>query len=99
MLVLIAITVFVSTLRPIAHPAGRLSPQLHGLTRMSLLSESPDTDSTPVPVVVDAHLITLPLTLGLLLLILKTRRAAFHPLLMRRLKQPARSANRSSAPH
>ena len=101
MVALIAITVFVSTTRPLAHPAGRFAPQLHGFTRMSLLSESPDTDSTslPAPVLTDAHLITPPLVGGLLLLVLKTRQAAFHPLPLRRLKLPARSADRSPASH
>jgi hypothetical protein len=91
MVVLITITVFVSTARPLAHPAGRFGPQFRGLTRMSLLSESPDTDSTPLPAP--------PLVVGVLLLVLKTRRAAFHPLPLRRLRLPARSADRSPASH
>lgn len=93
---LIALTVFVSAVRPIAHPTGRLFPRF-GLTRMSLLSEPPDIDSTavPAPVVADAQVVELPLVISLLLLVLRTRRAAFLPFLFRRLKLPARSAERS----
>lgn len=101
MVVLIGVTVFVGAVRPIAHPASRFFPQFHGLTRMSLLSESPDTDSTsiPMPVVAGAHLIAPPLVVSLLLFVLKARRAAFHPVPFRRLKLPARSADRSPTAH
>jgi hypothetical protein len=100
MVVLIAITIFVSAVRPIAHRSDRLFPQLHGLTRMSLLSESPDTDSTSLPTpVADAHPIAPALVVGLLLFVLKTRRTAFRPLPLRRLKIPARRADGSPASH
>lgn len=100
MVVVIALSILVSAVRPIAHPLGHLFPQLHGFTRMSLLSESPDTDSMslPAPVVGDVHLIAPSLVVGLLLLVLKARRAAFRPVPLRRLKLPARSAERSSLP-
>ena len=100
MVVVIALSILVSAVRPIAHPLGHLFPQLHGFTRMSLLSESPDTDSTslPAPAVSDAHMIAPPLVVGLLLLVLKTRRTTFRPVSFRRLKLPARSADRSSLP-
>lgn len=100
MVVLITLTAFVSTVRPIAHPSGRLFPRF-GLTRMSLLSEPSDADSTslPAPAVPAAPVVGLPLVAGLLLLVLKTRRAAFRPVPFRRLKLPARSADRSLASH
>ena len=98
--VLLALTVFVSAVRPIAQPTGRLFPRF-GLIRMSLLSESPDTDSTPLPspALVDAHMIEPPLIIALLLLVLKARPAAFRPVPFRRLKLPARSADRSPTSH
>lgn len=99
--VVIALSVFVSAVRPIAHPLGHLFPQLRGFTRMSLLSESPDTDSTslPAPIVADVHLVEPPLVVGLLLLVLQARRGTFRPVPLRRLKLPARSADRSSGSH
>jgi len=101
MVVVIALSILVSTVRPIAHPLGHLFPQLRGFTRMSLLSESPDTDCTslPTPAVADVHRVEPPLVVGLLLLVLQARRAAFRPAPLRRLKLPARSAERSSAAH
>lgn len=99
MVVVIVLIVFVSTARPLAHPAGRFFPQFQGLTRMSLLSESPDTDSQPVPApAADVHLVDLPLVIGLLLFTLKARRAVFRPIPLRRLKLPARSAKRDAIP-
>ena len=101
MVTVIAITVFVSALRPVAHPSSRFSQQFHGLTRMSLLSESPDTDGTalPSPLVADAHLIVPPVAVGLLLLVLRERQAMFRPIPLRRLRLPTRSADRSPAAH
>ncbi len=98
MAALIGITVFVSALRPLAHPSSRFSPQFHGLTRLSLLSESPDTDSgmVPVPIAADARLVEFPVAIGILLFVLRGRSAAFRPLPVQRLKLPARSAERSS---
>jgi len=67
---------------------------------MSLLSESPDTNNPfPPPLVADAHLIAPPLAVGLLLSVLKTRGGAFGLVPLRRLKLPARSADRSPTSH
>jgi hypothetical protein len=94
---LLGLTVFVSAVRPITHPLGEDLTPRYGLIGMSLLSEPPATDSTslPAPVVTDAHVVELPLVVGLLLFVLKTRRAAFRPVPFRRLKLPAHSAERS----
>lgn len=96
MVVLIALTVFVSAVRPLARPTGRLYARF-GLSRMSLLCEAPDTDGRPLPLpmVADSHVFEPLLVVGLLLLVLKIRRTAFRPIPFRRLKLPARSPDRS----
>jgi hypothetical protein len=89
---LIALSLFVSAVRPLTRPAGHLIRPL-GLTHWSLLSEAGDHDSAPVPqpTVVEAHVLAPPLTSIALLVLLKTRRAAFRPVPVRRLKLLARS--------
>ena len=99
LVVMIMLIVFVSALRPLAHPAGRFFPQFRGLTRVSLLSESPDTDSQSVqPPVADVHFVELPVVIGLLLFMLGARRTVFRPVPPRRRKLPARSAKRGALP-
>jgi hypothetical protein len=83
---LIALTLFVSTVRPLTRPSGRLNlPQ--GLTRLSLLSEPASSEDIPLPVpaTVDLHLLA-PSLVGVLLLVLKTRRAAFRSVPIHRLR-------------
>lgn len=88
---LIALMIFVSAVRPLTRPSGRLNRPL-GLTRMSLLSEPANDDDTPVPlpVAADAQVLAPPLV-GISLLVLKTRRTAFRSVPFRRLKLPPRS--------
>jgi len=89
-LVLIALTLFVSAVRPITRPSGRLYVSL-GLTRMSLITESPRDDDTPLPAPSPAaELIAPPLLAGILLLVLKTRRCARRSVPFRRLRLPPR---------
>jgi hypothetical protein len=85
---LAALTVFVITVRPVTRPSSQLYGRL-GLTRMSLLSEPPDNDVTPrvAPVAAVSFMLVVPLA-TLLALILKTRRAAFRSVPLRRLKLP-----------
>lgn len=89
---LIALTIFVSAVRPLTHPSGRLDRPL-GLTRMSLLSEPASNDDAPVPVPVaaDAQVLA-PALIGVPLLVLKSRRTAFRSVPVRRLKLPPRSS-------
>ena len=100
MVVLIALTVFVSAVRPVTRPTGRLYARF-GLSRMSLLTEAADdNDSSLVaPAVVDAHVSTPLMALGVLLLVLKTRRVELRSVPLRRLKLPARSPDRSVSSH
>jgi len=93
-LLLIALTIFVSAVRPLARASGRLNfPP--GMIRMSLLSvPAADGDTTlPSPATAEAvdSIIVAPLLGSVLLLVLKTRRAAHHPVPIRRLKLPRRS--------
>ena len=92
--VFVTLTIFVCAVRPIAHPSGRLYPR-SGLTRMSLLSESADTDSTsaPAPAFAVARVVRLVVAVGLPLLVLKRRRMALRPVPRRRLKRPLRRAH------
>src|SRR5512135_150262 len=75
MVVLIALTVFVSTVRPVTRPTGRLYARF-GLSRMSLLTEAADDSDTSLvaPAAVDVHVSTPLMVLGIMLLVLKTRR-------------------------
>ena len=90
-LALIAITVLVSGLRPLARASGHLNipPRM---VRMSLLSVAAvDADApVPPPMAVSAPVFA-PL-LAVLLLVLKTRRTAFRSVPLRRLKIPPRNA-------
>ncbi|HVN85293.1 MAG TPA: hypothetical protein VMW17_10650 [Candidatus Binatia bacterium] len=92
LLVLIAVTVFVTVARPGIRPADAITRALgRGLTRLNLRSEAsvehePPFSSQPArkPVIVAAPL------LGVLLLMLKRRRMALSPLPIRHLKIPPR---------
>lgn len=98
----IALTIFVSALRPVAHPARRFFPQFQGFTRMSLLSESPDTDSVaaePSPAAAAPHFIVPPLVIGVLLLLLRARRVVSLPIRLHRLRLPVQRADRSPSAH
>jgi hypothetical protein len=100
LVVLIALTVFVSAVRPLTRPSGRLFARF-GLTRMSLLTEAADERGTPLPApaVAHAHVIAPLSVAGVLLLVLKTRRVEFRSVPFRRLKLPARSPDRSVSSH
>ena len=92
---LIAFTVFVSAVRPLTRPSGRLNLPF-GLTRMSLLTESPDDGRASLPTPPAATRVIEPmLVVGVLLHALKTRRRAFRSIPIRRLKLPARTTERS----
>jgi hypothetical protein len=82
--------------RPLARPAGRLYARF-GLTRMSLLSESADDDSAPLqlPTEAEARSIEPLLVVGLLLLVLKTRRVSLRAVPLRRVKRPPRRPSNS----
>lgn len=88
MVVLIALTIFVITVRPVARPSSHLYGRL-GLTRMALLTEpaNEDTPSLPAPTTGVSHVFVPPLA-GILLLLLKTRRTGFDSVPIRRLKLP-----------
>ena len=98
--VFIALAVFVSVTRPLTRPTGHLYARF-GLTRMSLLAEAADESGTPLPApdVADAHVIAPLLLLGVLLLVLKTRRVELRSVPIRRLKLPARSPDCSVSSH
>jgi len=87
-MVVVALTIFVTTARPVARPSGRLCGRL-GLTRMALLTEpaNESTTSLPVPVASFTYVLAAPLA-GILLLLLKTRRTGFESVRVRRLKIP-----------
>ena len=90
MVALLALTVFVVTVRPLARPSGRLYGRL-GLTQMALLTEAADHDTTslPVPAAGRPYVFVPPLA-GILLLLLKMRRTGFESAPVRRLKRPPR---------
>lgn len=93
---LILFAVLVGTLRPLARRFGRAHSQ-SGLTRLALLSEPADDGATPRQPVVraDVHLLV-PVLVSVLLIVLKTRRIAFIPFPLRRLKLPPHSTTDSS---
>ena len=93
MMVILALAVFVSVVRPISRPIGHLYARL-GLTRMSLLTESASDEDAAVlqPAHAIAHLVRPLLVIAVLLLALKTRRFAFRPIPLRRVKRPQRQA-------
>ena len=95
MLVVVALTLFVIVVRPLARPTGHLYARF-GLTRMSLLSESADDHSAPLqpPVEGGARSLAPVLIVGVLLLVLKTRRVQLRAVPVRRIKlPPCRTAN------
>jgi len=96
----VTLTVFVIVVRPIARPTGRLYPRL-GMTRMSLLSEAPDTDATTLEPPVFGHVssIEFPLLLTVLLVVLKSHRRAFRPLRLRRARVPVRARTHVPSSH
>ncbi len=87
---LIALTLFVGAVRPLTRPSGPLNRPL-GLTRWSLLSESGINEKTPLPSPAEAPALVFTAPLVSVLLVLKTRRAAFRPVPVRRLKFFARN--------
>ncbi len=98
----IALTVFVGALRPVAHPARRFFPEFQGFTRMSLLSESPDTDrvvAEPSPATAAPHFIAPPLVIGLLLFVLRVRRVVSLPIRLHRLRLSVQRADHSPSAH
>lgn len=97
-LMLIALTIFVSAVRPLARASGRLNipPRM---IRMSLLSVPATDAATAIPSPSTAQAVDAPLLGGVLLLVLKTRRAAHCPVPFRRLKLPRRNAAVSLPSH
>jgi hypothetical protein len=97
---LMALTLFVSAVRPLVRTSALLSGRL-GLTRWSLLCE-PTVDNDhdtplPAPTIVDAGTLAF-LLVGLVPLLLKTRRRAFHAVPFRPLKIPRpRTSDASSS--
>jgi len=100
LVVLIAVTIFVTAVRPLTRPTGHLYARF-GLSRMSLLTEAADESGTPLPepAVTHTHVVAPLLLVGALLLVLKARRAEFRSVPFRRLKLPARSPDRSISSH
>ncbi len=92
LVVLMALTVFVSFARPISRPADSISRSL-GLrqTRLNLRSEAAAETDTFLPslAVTVAKGLIVPLV-ALSLVVLKDRRTAFHSAPVRRLKRPRR---------
>ncbi|HVO22186.1 MAG TPA: hypothetical protein VMW56_01010 [Candidatus Margulisiibacteriota bacterium] len=91
LVVFLALTVFVSVVRPLTRPTGRLYARF-GVTRMSLLTEPAGNEEAGVlpPTDTVGQLVGPCLSVGVLLLVLKTRRVAFQPLRVRRAKRPPR---------
>ena len=89
--VFLTLTLFVIVVRPLTRPTGHLYARF-GLTRMSLLTEgSGDEDASVLPPAdVTGRLLSPFLVLGVPLLALKTRRIAFRPIPVRRVKRPPR---------
>ncbi|HUI25538.1 MAG TPA: hypothetical protein VL403_05590 [Candidatus Kryptonia bacterium] len=87
---LVVVTLFVSVARPVSRPADALTRSLgRRLTRLNLRAEASVDNKAPVPLPAEGHADALDLALvGVLLLLLKTRRAALHPVPVRRLKIP-----------
>jgi hypothetical protein len=87
---LITLSLFVIAVRPLTRPAGHLIRPL-GLTRWSLLSDVGVNDGTALPLPAAAQVQVSAPPLVSVPLVLKTRRAAFRPVPVRRLKLLARS--------
>jgi hypothetical protein len=90
-LVFLALTLFVSVMRPLTRPTGHLYTR-SGVTRMSLLTEPGDDEDADVSPSADTtdQVLQPFVFVGVLLLVLKTRRVAFRPLRVRRVKRPPR---------
>jgi hypothetical protein len=96
---LTALTIFVLTVRPVTRPSSTLYGRL-GLTRMSLLSEPAADDATPrISPAAAEFFMLVPSLAAVLALVLRTRRAAFSSVPLRRLKlpPPRRSAGSPSS--
>ena len=91
--VFLTLTLFVIVVRPLTRPTGQLYARF-GLTRMSLLTESAGDEDAAVlpPIDVTGRLVHLFLVVAILLVALKTRRVAFQPIPLRRVKRPPRRA-------
>ena len=87
---LTALTLFVITVRPVTRPSGALYVRL-GLTQMSLLTAPANHANTSrvLPATSKFFLLLPPLAL-VLTLILKTRRAAFPSVRLRRIRLPSK---------
>jgi len=87
---LIALVSFVGAVRPLTRPSGRLYGSL-GLTRMSLIAESPHDGDTPLSAPpANTRVLEPPLLAGVLLIVLKVQRRVMHAVPIRRLKLPPR---------
>jgi hypothetical protein len=97
LLVFLALTLFVSVVRPLTRPTGHLYARF-GLTRMSLLTDAAgDEDLAAVPPAdTMGRLLRPAFVVGVLLLVLKTRRRiAFQSPPVRRVKRPPRRPTNS----
>jgi hypothetical protein len=94
-ILVIGLTVFVSTLRPLTQASGHFFRPL-GLTRLSLVSEPASDHGTLLvsPAMVNAPVLAL-LPVGVVLMVLKTRRASRRVVPLRRLKLPPRGVTSS----
>lgn len=92
---LILFTIMAGVLRPLTQVSGHTHNRW-GLNRAALLSEPAANDDgrLTLPVRAEAHVVT-PVVVGAFLLVLKTRRTAFAPIPVRRLKRPARPTSPS----
>jgi hypothetical protein len=93
------LTIFVSAVRPLVRTSALLGGTL-GLTRWSLLCEPAVDDHSaapaPLPAVVDTGSFAVPL-IGVVLLLLRTRRSPFRTVPFRPLKLPPRNTTDSSS--
>jgi hypothetical protein len=98
---LMALTLFVSAVRPLVRTSALLSGRL-GLTRWSLLCEPAveDDHDAPLasPVIVDTGALAF-LLIGVVPLLLKSRRSAFRAVPVCRLKLPPRRSTDPSSSH
>jgi len=94
LVLLIALTVFVSAVRPPAWHSGRANSSL-GLTRLSQLSEPAGDHDTPLPSPMAGEQVFAPPLAAIVPITLKTRRTSRRSVPLRRLKLPPRSVTSS----
>jgi hypothetical protein len=87
MVLLIALTVFVSAVRPLARHSDRLNRSL-GLTRLSLLCEPAVDHDTPLPSPMAGAQVFAPPLAAIVPITLKTRRTSRRSVVLRRPKLP-----------